>query len=85
MLHCEARAFPVGTAYGYMISQPFFSSAENAHAYESGPYFEHACEYHSTLAGELSSGAVVTILNKDSSDSIFSIINCISDCNSLRF
>ena len=25
MLRCEARAFPVGTAYGYMISQPFFT------------------------------------------------------------
>ena len=25
MLPCEARAFPVGTAYGYMISQPFFT------------------------------------------------------------
>ena len=26
MLHCEARVFPVGTAYGgYMISQAFFS------------------------------------------------------------
>ena len=24
-LHCEARAFPVGTAYGYMISRPFFT------------------------------------------------------------
>ena len=33
MLPCEARVFPVGTAYGYMISQPFFYSAENAHAY----------------------------------------------------
>ena len=25
MLRCEARAFPVGTAYGYMISRPFFT------------------------------------------------------------
>ena len=25
MLRCEARAFPVGTAYGYVISQPFFT------------------------------------------------------------
>ena len=25
MLRCEARAFPVGTASGYMISQPFFT------------------------------------------------------------
>ena len=25
MLCCEARAFPVGTAYGYMTSQPFFT------------------------------------------------------------
>ena len=25
MLCCEARAFPVGTAYGYMISRPFFT------------------------------------------------------------
>ena len=33
MLPCEARVFPVGTAYGYMISRPFFYSAENAHAY----------------------------------------------------
>ena len=36
MLRCEARAFPVCTAYGYTISRPFFYSAENAHAYESG-------------------------------------------------
>ena len=25
MLRCEARAFPVGAAYGYMISRPFFT------------------------------------------------------------
>ena len=25
MFRCEARAFPVGTAYGYMISWPFFT------------------------------------------------------------
>ena len=25
MLCCEARAFPVGTANGYMISRPFFT------------------------------------------------------------
>ena len=25
MLRCEARAFPVCTAYGYMISRPFFT------------------------------------------------------------
>ena len=25
MLRCEARAFPVGTAYGYMTSRPFFT------------------------------------------------------------
>ena len=25
MLCCEARAFPVGTAYGYMIRRPFFT------------------------------------------------------------
>ena len=25
MLRCEARAFPVSTAYGYMISRPFFT------------------------------------------------------------
>ena len=25
MLRCEARAFPVGTAYIYMISCPFFT------------------------------------------------------------
>ena len=25
MLPCEARAFPVGTAYGYTISCPFFT------------------------------------------------------------
>ena len=25
MLRCEARAFPVGKAYGYIISQPFFT------------------------------------------------------------
>ena len=25
MLCCEARAFPVGTSYGYMISRPFFT------------------------------------------------------------
>ena len=37
MLHCEARVFPVCTAYDYTISQPFFYSAENTHAYESGP------------------------------------------------
>ena len=36
MLRCEARAFPVCTAYGYTISRPFFYSTENAHAYESG-------------------------------------------------
>ena len=36
MLFCEARAFPVCTAYGYTISRPFFYSAANAHAYESG-------------------------------------------------
>ena len=33
--------------------------------------FEHACEHHPTYVGELSSGAVVTTLNEDSSDSIF--------------
>ena len=33
MLRCEARVFPVCTAYRYMISRPFFYSAENAHAY----------------------------------------------------
>ena len=38
MLHCKARAFPVCTAYGYIISRPFFYSVENAHAYESGPH-----------------------------------------------
>ena len=27
MLCCEARVFPAGTAYGYMISWPFFYSA----------------------------------------------------------
>ena len=36
MLCCEARAFPVCMAYGYIVSRPFFYSAENAHAYESG-------------------------------------------------
>ena len=25
MLRCDARTFPVGTAYGYMISRPFFT------------------------------------------------------------
>ena len=25
MLCCEARAFPVGMAYGYMISRPFYT------------------------------------------------------------
>ena len=25
MLRCEARAFPVGTAHGYMTSWPFFT------------------------------------------------------------
>ena len=44
--------------------------------------FEHTCEHHPTFVGELSSGAVVTTLIEDSSDSI---INCISDCNSLWF
>ena len=33
MFRCEARAFPVCTAYGCIISRPFFYSAENAHAY----------------------------------------------------
>ena len=28
MLRCEARAFPVCTAYGYTINRPFFYSAE---------------------------------------------------------
>ena len=37
MLCCEARAFPVGTAYGYMISRPFFTSWKRACVYESGP------------------------------------------------
>ena len=37
MLRCEVRAFPVCTAYRYTISRPSFYSAENAHAYESGP------------------------------------------------
>ena len=37
MLHCEARVFPVGTAYGYIISWPFFLFSGNVHAYESGP------------------------------------------------
>ena len=32
--------------------------------------FEHACEHRPTFAGELSSEAVVTTLNEDSSDSI---------------
>ena len=34
MLHCEARAFPVGMAI-YKVGH-FFYSAENAHAYKSG-------------------------------------------------
>ena len=46
MLRCEARAFPVCTAYGYIISQPFFYSAENAHAYESGPRGYRRREVH---------------------------------------
>ena len=25
MLRCQARAFPVGTAHGYMTSRPFFT------------------------------------------------------------
>ena len=25
MFRCEARTFPVGTAYGYMTSRPFFT------------------------------------------------------------
>ena len=29
MLRCEARAFPVCTAYCYIISRPFFYSVEN--------------------------------------------------------
>ena len=37
MLRCVARAFPVYMAYGYIIGRPFFYSAGNAHAYESGP------------------------------------------------
>ena len=37
MLRCEARAFPIYTAYGYIIGRPFIYSVENAHAYESGP------------------------------------------------
>ena len=37
MLCCEARVFPVCTAYNYIISRPFFYSVENVHAYESGP------------------------------------------------
>ena len=36
MVRCEARAFPVCTAYGDTISRPFFYSTENAHAYKSG-------------------------------------------------
>ena len=32
MLHCEARVFPVGMAYGYMSSAIFYS-AENTHAH----------------------------------------------------
>ena len=34
MLRCEARAFPVGTAHD---KSAIFYSAENTHAYESGP------------------------------------------------
>ena len=37
MLRCEARAFPVGTAYGYMISRPFLLRGKCACVYESGP------------------------------------------------
>ena len=37
MFRCEARAFPVCTAYGYMISRPFFLLRVNAYAYEHGP------------------------------------------------
>ena len=34
MLHCKARAFPVGTLHD---KSAIFYFAENAHAYESGP------------------------------------------------
>ena len=36
MLRCVARVFPVDLAYSYIIGRPFFYSAENTHAYESG-------------------------------------------------
>ena len=35
--------------------------------------FEHACEHHPTFVVELSSGAFVTTLNKNPSDSIFQL------------
>ena len=47
--------------------------------------FEHTCEHHPNFVCELSSEYIVTTLKEDSSDSIFSIINRISDCNHLWF
>lgn len=38
---------------------------------------EHACEHHPTFVHELSSEAVVTVLNKDSSDSIFFLLSIV--------
>ena len=46
MLRCEARAFPVCTAYGYTISRPFFYSVENTHAYKSGPRGKRQRDVH---------------------------------------
>ena len=43
--------------------------------------FEHTCERHPSFVCGLSSEDIVTTLKEDSSDSIFSIINRISDCN----
>ena len=45
--------------------------------------FEHTCEHHPSF--ELSSEYIVTTLKEDSFDSIFSIINHISDCKPLWF
>ena len=47
--------------------------------------FEHTCEHHPSFICELSSEDIITTLKEDSSDSIFSVINCISNCNLLWF
>ena len=55
MLHCVARAFPVGTAYGYMVSRPFFISRKT----HMRMNLDHVASGHFVLGGMFFASSII--------------------------